>query len=78
MGHIQGRCEPAYSVVRRFGGVTPTARILGIQASSVSRWLVDAGTAGKIPQAHWVKLLNHAIKRNISLSLADLSGIVIE
>lgn len=78
MGHIQGRCEPAYSVVRRLGGVTPTARILGIQASSVSRWLTDAGTAGKIPQVHWVKLLNHAIKRNIRLSLADLSGIVIE
>jgi hypothetical protein len=78
MSHIKGRCEPAYTIVRRFGGVTPTAKILSIGPSSVSRWLVPEGTGGVIPQSHWVKLLNHAIKRNISLSLKDLSGIVIE
>ena len=78
MAHIKGRCEPAYTVVCRFGGVTATAKVLSVQPSSVSRWLVQEGTNGSIPQRHWVNLLNNAIKRNISLSLKDLSGIVIE
>ena len=75
MGHIKGRCEPAYSVVRRLGGVTPTAKILSIAPSSVSRWLVEEGTAGKIPQNHWKALIANAKKRKIELSLEDLFGV---
>ena len=75
MGHIKGRCEPAYSVVRRLGGVTPTAKILSIAPSSVSRWLVEEGTAGKIPQNHWSALIAHAKKRKIEISLEDLFGV---
>jgi len=75
MAHIKGRCEPAYSIVRRLGGVTPTAKILGIGPSSVSRWLVEDGTAGKIPQTHWTALIAHAKKRKIKISLEDLFGI---
>jgi hypothetical protein len=75
MGHIKGRCEPAYSVIRRLGGVTPTAKILCIAPSSVSRWLVEEGTAGKIPQNHWSALIAHAKKRKIQISLEDLFGV---
>jgi hypothetical protein len=75
MGHIKGRCEPAYSVIRRLGGVTPTAKILSIAPSSVSRWLVEEGTAGKIPQNHWKALISNAKKRKIELSLEDLFGV---
>lgn len=75
MGHIKGRCEPAYSVIRRLGGVTPTAKILKIAPSSVSRWMVEEGTAGKIPQNHWKALIANAKKREIELSLEDLFGV---
>jgi len=75
MGHIKGRCEPAYSVIRRLGGVTPTAKILSIAPSSVSRWLIEEGTAGKIPQNHWKALIATAKKRKIELSLEDLFGV---
>jgi len=75
MAHIKGRCEPAYSIVRRLGGVTPTAKILSIAPSSVSRWLIEDGTAGKIPQNHWKALIAHAKKRKINISLHDLFGV---
>jgi hypothetical protein len=74
MGHIKGRCEPAYSVIRRFGGVTPTARILSLSPSTVSRWLIEDGTAGKIPQNYWKFLIAYAKKRKIEISLAELFG----
>ena len=75
MSHIKGRCEPAYSVVKRLGGVTSTAKILSVAPSSVSRWLIPEGTAGKIPQAHWKALLANAKKRKIPLGLRDLFGV---
>jgi hypothetical protein len=75
MAHIKGRCEPAYSIVKRLGGVTSTAKILAIGPSSVSRWLIADGTAGKIPQNHWNALIAHAKKRKIKISLHDLFGI---
>jgi hypothetical protein len=78
MAHIKGRSEPAYTIVCRFGGVTPTAKILKINPSTVSRWLVENGTAGLIPQPYWVKLLNHASDKGIKLNLQDLSGIFFE
>ena len=75
MSHIKGRCEPAYSVIRRLGGVTATAKILAIAPSSVSRWLIEDGTAGKIPQNHWKALIANAKKRKIPLGLKDLFGV---
>lgn len=78
MANIKGRCEPAYSIVRRLGGVTRTAKILKVQISTVSRWLTVDGTNGQIPQKYWVTLLNHALSRKIKISLEDISGIVIK
>ena len=78
MALIKGRCEPAYNVVCRFGGVTATAKILKLNPATVSRWMVKTGTNGVIPQSHWVKLLNHASEKCIKINLQDLSGIVFE
>lgn len=78
MADIKGRSEPAYSIVRRLGGVTPTAKILSVTPSTVSRWMTETGTAGQIPQKYWIKLLNHALARNINITLKDISGIIIE
>ncbi len=78
MASIKGRCEPAYSVIRRLGGVTPTAKILDVNPSTVSRWITTDGTNGQIPQKYWIKLLNHALSRNIKITLTDISGIIIE
>ena len=52
MGHIKGRQEPAYSVVKRLGGVVATARIIQVNASTVSRWILSGPgtTGGSIPQ----------------------------
>jgi len=78
MAYIKGRCEPAYTIVRRLGGVMKTAKILDLTPSTVSRWLVETGTAGQIPQKYWITLLNHALARNINLTLKDISGIIIK
>jgi hypothetical protein len=73
MAHIKGRCEPAYSTIRRLGGVTKTAKLLKINLSSVSRWMVPKpGTNGTIPQRHFPAILKHAARHNIKISLQDL------
>ena len=45
-------CDPAYSVVREFGGVNEVARIAGVAKVQVYRWMwtvPDGGTGGVIP-----------------------------
>ena len=77
MASIKGRCEPAYNIVVRLGGVTRTAELLGITQSAVSRWLIPAtsnGTEGRIPQRYWDDMLKFALKHNIRIDLYDLSG----
>lgn len=78
MAFIKGRCEPAYNIIVRLGGVSRTAKICGVGQSTVSRWLVwpiDAGTGGRIPQNHWETILAYAKKKRIKIDLHDLSGI---
>lgn len=75
---FKNKLEPARSIVTRLGGVRATARILGVNPSAVSRWMVshkEKGTGGAIPLKHWQSILNHAKKENIRLSVTDLSGI---
>lgn len=74
MRYIKGRCEPARSIVRRLGGVSATASIIGVYPSSVSRWMTKDGTAGMVPQKHWKDILKHAAERNIKITLEDLLG----
>lgn len=67
--------SPAREVVAALGGVRATARILQLNPSAVSRWMMPAakrGTGGHVPQRHWPTILEHAKKERIKLSLRDL------
>jgi hypothetical protein len=75
MADIKGRCEPAYSIVVKLGGVGATARICGLTTSAVSRWLSKAGTGGDVPVIHWKKLIVYARTHGVAVDLHDLSGI---
>jgi transposase-like protein len=72
------RCDPAASVIAKFGGVRALARELGIDASSLSRWqsrrktVHGPGSGGLIPaKYHWA-LLALAHERGIALTAEDL------
>lgn len=77
MGHIRGRQEPAYSVVKRLGGVAATARIINVNPSTVSRWILSGPgtTGGSIPQKYWPEFLLWASSRGIDIGLHDLAGL---
>jgi len=67
--------SPAREVVAKLGGVRATARILQLNPSAVSRWMMSAkkrGTGGHVPQRHWPAILEHAKKERIKLALRDL------
>ncbi|MFO0268969.1 MAG: hypothetical protein ACK53W_00310 [Gemmatimonadota bacterium] len=75
---IRNRLEPARTVVTRIGGVRATARILDIAPSAVSRWMLPrakGGTNGAVPLKHWQRLLNHAKRESIPLTVNDLTTI---
>lgn len=70
--------SPAREVVAKFGGVRATARVLQLNPSAVSRWMMPAkkrGTGGHVPQRHWGALLTRAKKERIELSINDLVNI---
>ncbi len=78
MAAMKGRCQPAYSVISRLGGVSRVADILGITQSAVSRWIITkskGGTDGRIPQKYWEDLLHYTEKRGIKIDIHDLSGL---
>ena len=67
--------SPAKEVVAKLGGVRATARVLQLNPSAVSRWMMPAvkrGTGGLVPQRHWPAILEHAKKERIKLRLDDL------
>lgn len=75
---MQNNLSPARDVIALLGGVRATARIVQLSPSAVSRWTVSTerrGTGGRIPQAHWSKLIAHAKKERIKLTLKDLARI---
>jgi hypothetical protein len=66
--------SPAREIVARLGGVRATARVLQLNPSAVSRWMMPAqkrGTGGQIPQRHWPALIAHAKKERVKLALRD-------
>lgn len=72
------KLNPAWAVIQLFGGVRATARAAELDPSAVSRWAMPRekkGTAGAIPQRHWARLMDHARRNKISLTLRDLSGL---
>lgn len=72
---MRQQLSPAREVVAKLGGVRATARVLQLNPSAVSRWMmpeVKRGTGGHIPQRHWAAILDHAKKEKIKLNLRDL------
>lgn len=64
------RLTPAQVVVKTFGGVRATARVLGLAAGTVSRW--QSMRAGQVPGRHHVRLIEAAKERHKKLTPADL------
>lgn len=66
---------PASRVIKAFGGVRETARVLDISSSTVSRWQKDreeGGTGGRVPTKHQSAVLKHSEDRGLGLTPADL------
>jgi hypothetical protein len=66
---------PAQKVIAVFGGVRATARILGRNGSTVSRWQkprAEGGTGGRIPTSAQGPLLEHARSHGLPLTADDL------
>ncbi len=66
---------PADKVIEAFGGVRATARALGINSSSVSRWRMPAdrrGLDGRVPSIHQAKILRLARAAGLNITPADL------
>ena len=78
MGASQFQTEkstPADKVIAAFCGVRATARAIGRNPSSVSRWRKsreDGGTGGRVPSNLQEAVLIAARKRGISLTAEDL------
>lgn len=73
--------QPARSVVDLLGGCRAVARGLGISPSTVSRWIAPKSRqnlGGRIPQAHWMALLEMAKRDGKALTVAQLAGIDVE
>jgi hypothetical protein len=67
--------SPAEKCIRAFGGVRTLARLLGRNASSISRWRKPqelGGTGGKVPSALQGRILMLAKAHGVSLVAEDL------
>ena len=73
-------CEPAASVIAKFGGVRELARQLKLNPSTVSKWQtlhkkkgrVSGGCDGLIPARYHATLLAMARAQGVSLRADDL------
>ena len=55
---------PAETVIDLFGGISATARVLGVDPSSVARWKHyqgNDGKVGRVPQRYFEPLLKAAL-----------------
>lgn len=70
VGHpIRNREKPAVDVALAFGGTRLLSDLIGVDASTVSRWCTSAergGTGGRIPQRHWPGILKAAQARGLT------------
>jgi len=66
---------PADRVISAFGGVRATARALGRNPSSISRWRKpreEGGTGGRVPSSLQASILTGAKAAGLSLTAEDL------
>jgi hypothetical protein len=59
--------SPAEYVLGKFGGITATASALGFTPSTVQGWK----ERDRIPQDHWLTLIEKAKERGDTLALED-------
>ena len=66
--------NPAQFVIRQFGGVIKTARLLGLNKSSVSRWKKGTPSRpyGRIPTTAQTEILNLARLMAVDITPEDL------
>lgn len=70
-----GFASPAARVITAFGGVRATARIIGRNSSTISRWLkprAEGGTGGLIPSNLQKSILDHAAAQGMKITAVDL------
>lgn len=66
--------EPASAIIKRFGGPSELASLLGVHRTRVSNWQrprASGGTGGLIPQRYHPTLLDYAARKGIALGAAD-------
>lgn len=59
--------SPAHFVIAKFGGLTGTARAIGVPVTTVQGWQ----ERGRIPQDHWKALMTAATANGDELSFED-------
>lgn len=66
--------NPAASVIQKFGGVRPLARLLNVSPSTVCRWQKPkpGGTGGMIQAQYHGTLLGLARRKKIALTADEL------
>lgn len=72
---MQTPATPAARVIKAFGGVRETARVLDISSSTVSRWQKpreEGGTGGRVPTKHQAKVLEHSAAKGFGLTADQL------
>jgi len=68
------RCEPANSIIQKFGGLSALAEVTGVKPHTVMRWRMPrdrGGTGGVIPHWHVEAVLAEARARKIKLGSSD-------
>lgn len=66
--------EPAQTIIRKLGGPSAVANLVGIHRTRVSSWQraqARGGTGGRVPQGHIPTLLQAARERGVDLSADD-------
>ena len=66
--------QPAQTIIRKLGGPSAVAKIVGVHRTRVSSWQrprAAGGTGGRVPQDHIPALLKHARENGLDLNAAD-------
>jgi hypothetical protein len=69
-----GYLDPAYTIIRKLGGLSKAVEASGASESRVYRWQLPkarGGTDGRIPSKRQQKILDWAAKKKIDLEPAD-------
>jgi hypothetical protein len=67
------RCEPANTIIQKFGGLSALAEVVGKASHTVMKWRMPKpqGTGGVIPHWHHEAILAAAVEKGIELEPAD-------